>query len=84
MQHDKKISTVLELFQGRQGIFAKQWQSKRGYSPHKSERQIAKADIMTHLECKETYGIYPINKANCFPVFDCVDKIERLQKIVSQ
>jgi len=54
----------LNLFQGREGVFAKQWPSGEAYSPVRPDRQIEISDIIQHIQGTETYGIYPIRNDN--------------------
>ena len=63
----------LKLFQGREGVFAKQWPSGKAYSPVRPDRQIEINDIIQHIQGIETYGIYPIRNDNkvklvCFDI----------------
>ena len=63
----------LNLFQGREGVFAKQWPSGEAYSPVRPDRQIEINDIIQHIQGTETYGIYPIRHGNmvklvCFDI----------------
>ena len=65
--------TILHLFAGREGVFAKQWVSpegKTGYSPVK--RDLRTFDIIKHLEGKLTIGVYVVRRNNTvkFIVFD--------------
>jgi len=67
------LKLFLNLFQGREGVFAKQWDGGQGYSPIRPERSINTDDILLHMQGAETYGIYPIGKDNavklvCFDV----------------
>ena len=67
------LKLFLNLFQGREGVFARQWLGGQGYSPVRPERSINADDILSHIRSTETYGIYPIRKDNtvkliCFDV----------------
>ena len=67
------LKLFLQLFQGRETVFAKQWVGDLGYSPVRPERPINADDIFSHIQGTETYGIYPIRKDNtvklvCFDV----------------
>jgi hypothetical protein len=67
------LELFLQLFQGRETVFAKQWAGNLGYSPVRPERPINADDILSHIQGIETYGIYPIRKGNtvklvCFDV----------------
>ena len=57
---DKDIEIYLNLFQGHQNAFAKQWVNGKGYSPLRPERPIVLSDISLHISGRSTYGIYPI------------------------
>lgn len=63
----------LNLFQGREGVFAKQLTGGKAYSPVRPERQIEINDIIRHMKGGEAYGIYPIRHDNmvklvCFDI----------------
>ena len=67
------LKLFLNLFQGREGVFARQWGDGQGYSPVRPERSLNTDDIALHIRGAETYGIYPIKKDNtvklvCFDV----------------
>lgn len=67
------LKLFLNLFQGRKGVFARQWRDGQGYSPVRPERSINEDDILLHIRGAETYGIYPIRKDStvkllCFDV----------------
>ena len=66
------LKLFLNLFQGREGVFARQWPDGQGYSPVRPERSIKTEDILLHLRGVETYGIYPIMKDNTVK-FVCFD-----------
>lgn len=54
------VSRYLELFQGREDVFARQWADKeagtQGYMPVR--RSIQAEDVHDHLNGRKTYGIY--------------------------
>jgi len=67
------LRLFLNLFQGREGVFARQWTSGQGYSPIRPERSISENDILLHIQGTETYGIYLIRRDNtvrliCFDI----------------
>ncbi len=67
------LKLFLNLFQGREGVFARQWEGGQGYSPVRPERSINTDDILLHIQGAKTYGIYPLRKDNtvkliCFDV----------------
>jgi hypothetical protein len=67
------LELFLQLFQGRETVFAKQWVGGLGYSPVRPERSINADDVLSHIQGTEAYGIYPIKKDNtvklvCFDV----------------
>lgn len=67
------LRLFLNLFQGREGVFARQWEGGQGYSPVRPEGSINTDDIALHIHGAETYGIYPVRKDNtvkliCFDV----------------
>ena len=67
------LKLFLNLFQGREGVFARQWADGQGYSPVRPERSTNPGDILLHIRGAETYGIYPIRKDNtaklvCFDI----------------
>ena len=66
------LELFLQLFQGRETVFAKQWVGGLGYSPVRPERSINEDDILSHIQGTETYGIYPIKKDNTVK-FVCFD-----------
>lgn len=69
---DKYVEKFMELFSGREDIFAVQWSydGKNGYSPQR--RKIQKKDITTHLKGEKTLGIYQLKVDNSikFGAFD--------------
>jgi len=66
------LELFLQLFQGREPVFAKQWIGGLGYSPVRPERSINADDVLSHIQGTETYGIYPIKKDNTVK-FVCFD-----------
>ncbi len=66
------MELFLQLFQGRETVFAKQWVGGLGYSPVRPERSINADDVLSHIQGAETYGIYPIKKDNTVK-FVCFD-----------
>lgn len=66
------LELFLQLFQGRETVFAKQWIGGLGYSPVRPERSINADDVLSHIQGTETYGIYPIKKDNTVK-FVCFD-----------
>jgi len=66
------LELFLQLFQGREAVFAKQWIGGSGYSPVRPERSINADDVLSHIQGKEAYGIYPIKKDNTVK-FVCFD-----------
>jgi len=66
------LEIFLQLFQGRETVFAKQWIGGLGYSPVRPERSINADDVLSHIQGTETYGIYPIKKDNTVK-FVCFD-----------
>lgn len=66
------LELFLQLFQGREAVFAKQWVGGSGYSPVRPERSINADDVLSHIQGKGAYGIYPIKKDNTVK-FVCFD-----------
>ena len=75
------LKLFLNLFQGRDGVFARQWGDGQGYSPVRPERSINADDIALHIRGAETYGIYPIKKDNTVELVCC--KCQVLFPVVS-
>ncbi|MHA1401999.1 MAG: CRISPR-associated primase-polymerase type A1, partial [Candidatus Heimdallarchaeaceae archaeon] len=66
------LELFLQLFQGRETVFGKQWLGGLGYSPVRPERSINTDDVLSHIQGTETYGIYPVKKDNTVK-FVCFD-----------
>ena len=56
------LISFLNLFQGREEVFARQWGDGQGYSPVRPERSLNADDIALHIRGAGTYGIYLIKK----------------------
>jgi len=68
----ESAARMLELFAGREGVFAQQTGSG-AYVPVRPERDLTIEDIVAHLEGARSYAIYPVMKDNtcrfiCFDV----------------
>ncbi|TVQ95833.1 MAG: DNA primase [Desulfovibrionales bacterium] len=71
---ESAVRRYLDLFQGREDVFARQWADKeagtQGYVPVR--RAIQGEDILEHLQGRKTYGIYLLQEDSrvCLAVID--------------
>ncbi|VVB94675.1 Reverse transcriptase (RNA-dependent DNA polymerase) [uncultured archaeon] len=62
---DEDASLFSSIFKGREEFFARQWideKGRRGFSP--VDRPLNPAEIKSHLDGKETLGLYLLDKAD--------------------
>lgn len=78
------IKRVMELFSGREDVFAVQWSydGKNGYSPQR--RKMTEKDTLLHILGRKTIGVYQLKNDNSikFAAFDL--DIKKGIKIESQ
>lgn len=60
------VANYMEIFKGREDCFARQWVDRergvQGYTPVR--RPLSEQDVVDHLRCKHTYGIYLLHHDN--------------------
>lgn len=63
-KHEELLNRYMDLFQGREDCFARQWADKKagkqGYVPVR--RSLSLEDVRDHLLGRKTYGIYLLTK----------------------